>query len=134
MGDGVELAPDGRHFKLLGRRDRLVKIAEQRVSLPEMEEKMKQLDGIDDVALVALEGEKGTYLGAAVVLDATRDAAASVTPGAKILALRKRLIPLFPKGTVPRRYRFVSELPRNAQGKVQVSSLKALLSDSEGAR
>jgi acyl-coenzyme A synthetase/AMP-(fatty) acid ligase len=127
MGDGVELAPDGRHFKLLGRRDRLVKIAEQRVSLPEMEEKMKQLDGIDDVALVALEGEKGSYLGAAVVLDATRDAASSETPGAKILALRKRLIPLFPKGTVPKRYRFVSELPRNAQGKVQVSALRELM-------
>ena len=127
MGDGVELAPDGRHFKLLGRRDRLVKIAEQRVSLPEMEEKMKQLDGIDDVALVALEGEKGSYLGAVVVLATTRDAASSETPGAKILALRKRLIPLFPKGTVPKRYRFVSELPRNAQGKVQASALRDLL-------
>jgi acyl-coenzyme A synthetase/AMP-(fatty) acid ligase len=127
MGDGVELAPDRRHFKLLGRRDRLVKIAEQRVSLPEMEEKMKALDGIDDVALVALEGEKGSYLGAVVVLDATRDVASSETPGAKILALRKRLIPLFPKGTVPKRYRFVVELPRNAQGKVQVSSLRDLL-------
>ena len=127
MGDGVELAPDGRHFKLLGRRDRLVKIAEQRVSLPEMEEKMKALDGIDDVALVALEGEKGSYLGAVVVLDATHDAASSETPGAKILALRKRLIPLFPKGTVPKRYRFISELPRNAQGKVQASALRDLL-------
>ena len=127
MGDGVELAPDRRHFKLLGRRDRLVKIAEQRVSLPEMEEKMKQLDGIDDVALVALEGERGTYLGAVVVLDATRDVATSVTMGAKILALRKRLIPIFPKGSVPKRYRFVSELPRNAQGKVQVSALRDLM-------
>ena len=127
MGDGVELSPDGRHFKLLGRRDRLVKIAEQRVSLPEMEEKMKALDGIDDAALVALEGEKGSYLGAVVVLDATRGAASSETPGAKILALRKRLMPLFPKGTVPKRYRFVSELPRNAQGKVQASALRDLL-------
>ena len=127
MGDGVELAPDGRHFKLLGRRDRLVKIAEQRVSLPEMEEKMKALDGIDDVALVALEGEKGSYLGAVVVLNATRDAAASETPGAKILVLRKQLIPIFPKGSVPKRYRFVSELPCNAQGKVQVSALRDLM-------
>jgi len=127
MGDGVEMAPDRRHFKLLGRRDRLVKIAEQRVSLPEMEEKMKQLDGIDDVALVALEGEKGAYLGAAVVLTAPRDDTAALTTGAKILALRKRLIPIFPKGSVPKRYRFVSELPRNAQGKVQVSALRDLM-------
>ena len=131
MGDGVELAPDRRHFKLLGRRDRLVKIAEQRVSLPEMEEKMKQLDGIDDVALVALEGEKGAYLGAVVVLTAPRDDTAALTPGAKILALRKRLIPIFPKGSVPKRYRFVSELPRNAQGKVQVSALRDLMARDE---
>ena len=127
MGDGVELAPDRRHFKLLGRRDRLVKIAEQRVSLPEMEEKMKALDGIDDVALVALEGEKGAYLGAAVVLTPPRDDTAAMTTGAKILALRKRLIPIFPKGSVPKRYRFVSELPRNAQGKVLVSALRDLM-------
>ena len=131
MGDGVELAPDRRHFKLLGRRDRLVKIAEQRVSLPEMEEKMKQLDGIDDVALVALEGEKGAYLGAVVVLTAPRDDTAALTPGAKILALRKRLVPIFPKGSVPKRYRFVSELPRNAQGKVQVSALRDLMARDE---
>ena len=61
------------------------------------------------------------------MLDATRDAALPMTPGAKILALRKRLIPIFPKGSVPKRYRFVSELPRNAQGKVQVSALRDLM-------
>ena len=53
MGDGVELSPDGRHFRLLGRMDRIVKIAEQRVSLPEMEDRMKMLEGINDAALVA---------------------------------------------------------------------------------
>ena len=123
MGDGVELAPDGRRFKLLGRRDRLVKIAEQRVSLPEMEERMKALDGIEDVALIALDGEKGPYLGAVVVMSGGLPTAPA--PQA-ILALRRRLLPLFPKGTVPKRYRFVAELPRNAQGKVRVVALRAL--------
>ena len=126
MGDGVELAPDGRHFKLLGRRDRMVKIAEQRVSLPEMEEKMKALEGIGDVALIALDGEKGSYLGAVIVPDASVRDRAWPSSGADILALRRRLFPLFPKGTVPKRFRSVSELPRNAQGKVQVSALREL--------
>ena len=126
MGDGVELAPDGRHFKLLGRRDRLVKIAEQRVSLPEMEEKMKAVEGIDEVALIALDGEKGQYLGAVIVPDAMFRDKASSASGADILALRRRLLPVFPKGTVPKRFRFVAELPRNAQGKVLVSTLREL--------
>lgn len=128
MGDGVELAPDGRRFKLLGRKDRLVKIAEQRVSLPEMEERMRSLDCIEDVALVALDGEKGAYLGA-VVVSADRsvhcgDGSKGAADQQAALALRKLLIPIFPKGTVPKRYRFVDELPRNAQGKVLASSLR----------
>ena len=127
MGDGVELAPDGRRFKLLGRKDRLVKIAEQRVSLPEMEERMKALDGIEDAALVTLDGERGPILGAVVVLS---DRSHAGSAPQDILALRKRLIPVFPKGAVPKRYRFVDELPRNAQGKVQVSALRELFTSA----
>ena len=126
MGDGVELAPDGRRFKLLGRRDRLVKIAEQRVSLPEMEERMRALDGIDDVALIALDGEKGPCLGAVVVLATAERERPQTSRGAMVLELRRRLTPIFPKGTVPKRYRFVPDLPRNAQGKVQVAALREL--------
>ena len=124
MGDGVEMSPDGRHFKLLGRRDRLVKIAEQRVSLPEMEERIKALDGIDDVALVMLDGEKGPYLGAVI---ATADTFVRSHDAKTVLDVRRRLLPIFPKGTVPKRYRFVSELPRNPQGKVLASELRGLL-------
>ena len=122
MGDGVELSPDGRHFKLLGRRDRMVKVAEQRVSLPEMEERMKALDGIDDAALVLLDGEKSPFLGAVIVSPAHVGDADART----VLAMRKRLLPVFPKGTVPKRYRFVRELPRNAQGKVLAADLREM--------
>lgn len=122
MGDGVELSPDGRHFKLLGRKDRMVKVAEQRVSLPEMEERMKTLDGIDDAALVLLDGEKGPFLGAVIVSPAHVGNANAQA----MLALRKKLLPIFPKGAVPKRYRFVRELPRNAQGKVLAAELRKL--------
>ena len=43
------------------------------------------------------------------------------------LALRQELLPIFPKGTVPKKYRFVHELPRNAQGKVLASAIKKIL-------
>ena len=126
MGDGVELSPDGRRFRLLGRMDRMAKIAEQRVSLPEMEAKMGALPGVKEAALAVLDGAHGLCLGAVVALDAK---SLDVTPGKKALALdlRRRLLPLFPKGAVPKRYRFVMELPRNAQGKVLASRVKEIL-------
>ena len=138
MGDGVELSPDKRHFKLLGRLDRLVKIAEQRVSLPEMEEKMRSVEGVREAALVKLEGSHGAYLGAVVVLDFenVKCKMENVECGGEnveclrkrklALDLRQKLLPIFPKGTVPKKYRFVHELPRNAQGKIQASELASL--------
>ena len=124
MGDGVELSDDCRHFKLLGRKDRIVKIAEQRVSLPEMEEKIMGLPEVDDAALVVLDGARGQYLGAVMV---TSDKKFKSHDAQSILSMRKQFISIFPKGTVPRRFRFISEIPRNPQGKVLVSELKKIL-------
>ncbi len=130
MGDGVELSPDGRHFRLLGRLDRVVKIAETRISLPEMEDAIAALDGVRAVALVPLEGAHGPCLGAVVSLDFGASPPGDPCKRRLALDLRRRLLPLFPKGTVPKRYRFVHELPRNAQGKVEVSELRRLFETS----
>lgn len=106
MGDGVELAADKRSFRLLGRLDRLVKINEERVNLAEMEAKVVSL-GFKEAALVKLEGDHGAYLGLMV-------AGAERGP----LEMRKLLLPVFPRGTLPRKFRFVVEIPKNPQGKV----------------
>ena len=126
MGDGAEMSPDGRHFKLLGRMDRLVKIAEQRVSLPEMEEKMRSVARVRDAALIKLEGARGPCLGAVVVPDLGGMRPEELRKRTLALELRQKLLPVFPKGTVPKKYRFVRELPRNAQGKVLVSELERM--------
>ncbi len=119
MGDGVELADDARSFRLLGRTDRLVKINEERVNLAEMEDKVRAL-GFADCALAVLDGERGPFLGAALVPAAGEDACST-------LELRKLLLPVFPKGTVPRKFRVVRALPRNAQGKVLTAEIVRLL-------
>ena len=131
MGDGVTLSADARSFKLHGRRDRLVKVAEQRVLLPELEDAVRALPEIADAALCPLEGPHGTYLGLVVVPD--REGRSLLRPHGeppsrrRSLALRQKLLPLFPKGTVPKKYRFVHELPRNAQGKVLASAIRKIL-------
>ncbi len=127
MGDGVELAPDGRRFRLLGRRDRLVKIAEQRVSLPALEEACRAtLPLVRDLALAPLLGARGPMLGALVVPDL---AAVDPARGRRALArqLRAQFVPLFPSGAVPRRIRFTRALPRNAQGKVVQADVQTAL-------
>ena len=115
MGDGVELEPDGRAFKLLGRRDRMVKIAEERVDLAEMEALASGALGGVEVHLVKLDGETGPILGAVVEGE-------SRPP----LEMRSALLKVFPKGTLPRRFRFVKEIARNEQGKVTDGYLRSL--------
>ena len=133
MGDGVTLSADGRTFKLHGRRDRLVKVAEQRVLLPELEDAVRALPEIADAALCPLEGPHGTYLGLVAVERRGEDAAPchderpGPPPQNRALALRQKLLPIFPKGTVPKKYRFVHELPRNPQGKVLASAIRKIL-------
>jgi acyl-coenzyme A synthetase/AMP-(fatty) acid ligase len=115
MGDGVDLAADRRSFRLLGRMDRLVKINEERVNLAEMEEKIRAL-GYRDCALAVLDGDKGARLGLVIA-----------GPKEGTLAVRAKMLKVFPKGTVPRRYRFVAEIPRNPQGKTVAAEMIRLL-------
>ena len=119
LGDGVEIAPGGRAFRLFGRTDRLVKINEERVNLVEMEEKVRAL-GYPDCALAKLEGPHGPFLGCVLRRPAPETRLSA-------LDLRRQLLPVFPKGTVPKRFRLVDELPRNAQGKVVNAAVVRLL-------
>lgn len=126
MGDGAELSGDGRRFKLLGRMDRIVKIAEKRISLPELEARASGLEGVGEVALVALDDGKGAYLGAVAE---TLDGSLKSHDPQSILKARRMFASVFPSGTIPRKYRFVRSLPRNAQGKILQSALRDLLAD-----
>ena len=131
MGDGVVFAPLGeaasRRFKLLGRMDRMVKIAEQRVSLPEMEATMCLLPNVAEAALGVVEGAYGPALGAVIVPRKGWTDLKTLGKRACARALRAQCLSLFPKGAVPRKFRFVRELPRNAQGKVQTTAIKEIL-------
>ena len=116
MGDAVELSEDKRSFRLFGRVDRLVKINEERVNLSEMEDKVRAL-GFDDCAITKMKGRHGDILGCILV------GGKRLTP----LELRKLMLPVFPKGTVPKRFRYAAHLPRNAQGKIVAEEVVKIL-------
>ena len=133
LGDGVVFDAEGRdkrgpsRFRLCGRMDRMVKIAEQRVSLPEMEATMCLLPDVAEAALGVVEGAHGPVLGAVVVPRKGWGDLKVLGKRACARALRTKCQQFFPKGSVPRKYRFVHALPRNAQGKVQASAIQEIL-------
>lgn len=131
LGDRVAL--DGRGgFRLLGRADRVVKVGEKRLSLPEMERRLAAHPAVEEAALVALEPAGETRVGA--VLAATpagrRILEASGRRGLAA-ALGEHLAPDFDRVLLPRAWRVVEALPRDAQGKVRAADLRALFDEPE---
>ena len=116
MDDAATLLGDGR-FVLRGRLDRVVKIEGKRLSLPELEQRLQSHEWVATAYVVPLPAP--LRLGAVVV--PTRDGAAALERlGARAMgeALRRHLAPAFDATLVPKRFRFVKELPVSERGKV----------------
>lgn len=123
--DGIELQEDGR-FLLRGRLDRILKIEEKRVSLPEAEARLAEHPWVAECALIGLAGNR-QYLAAAAVLNATGRAALE-REGRKAVvnALRAHLRRDYEAVLLPRRWRFVERLPLNERGKLSAAALTRL--------
>ena len=126
--DGIDLLPDGR-FRLRGRLDRVVKIEEKRLSLPEMESALTRHPWVRAAALVVLPGKRQT-LGAVVEL-AEDGRQALETQGRRELGrvLRQHLSQDFEAVLLPRRWRFPEQLPFNERGKLSQAALAELFAD-----
>jgi acyl-coenzyme A synthetase/AMP-(fatty) acid ligase len=126
MGDRVELEPSGR-FRLLGRVDRIVKVGEKRLSLPAMERDLEAHPEVAEVALLTLPhaGESRVH---AVVSLTTAGRERLRREGRRTLAatLTDHLAARWDRVLLPRLWRYVDALPRDAQGKLPVSRLAAL--------
>ncbi|MCI6529688.1 MAG: AMP-binding protein [Mesosutterella sp.] len=109
----------GSSFRLIGRRDQIVKVAEHRVSLGEVERAV-QLDGREVRALLVVRN------GRAAIGLVVSGYPAGPLPGATAAALRRRLLARLPLPAVPRFFRGCPRLPRNAQGKVERERLLEL--------
>ena len=132
MGDRVTLLGDGR-FRLEGRADRVVKVGEKRLSLPEMESQLREHPFVSEAGLLLLEkaGFEGR-IGAAIVLsDAGRRALQAQGRRPIGLALSEHLEAWWDRVLLPRAWRYVNELPVDARGKTTLAALRELFAAPE---
>ena len=115
--DLAEFFEDGR-FLLKGRSDSIVKIEEKRISLPEVEERLLQSGLVSDVKVVALSNDVRQFLAAALVLNAEGKKKFEGTE--KYLVNRHfhdYLMQFFENVVIPKKWRFLDQLPTDVQGK-----------------
>ena len=106
-------------FILLGRHDRIVKIAENKVDLNEMEEKLSQYHFVRSVYLVLLETGKNPIIGALICLnDLGKKQLKSEGKLALVQKLKQHLSGWYDKNLLPKKFRFVHQIPKNQQGKI----------------
>ena len=131
MGDLADVAADGR-FALAGRGDRVVKIGEKRLSLPEMESRLRAHPFVSEAALLALERSEGEPRVAAAVVLAEPGRAALAELGRRAVSARLAddLAASWDRVLLPRTWRWVDALPRDPQGKVTQALLRELFAGS----
>ncbi|EPC01173.1 hypothetical protein L861_11400 [Litchfieldella anticariensis FP35 = DSM 16096] len=129
--DRVAPAADG--FQLLGRADRLVKIAGKRISLDHIEHTLTTTPEVDEARCIDL-GRSDGRLGVVIALhdefiphqhDARHDL---------IQRLRAHLSHHLERVAIPRYWRFVDTLPSNAQGKLDRSLVNRLFADLDDTK
>lgn len=111
-----------RTFRLLGRRDRVVKIGEVRLSLTEVERVVERRLGLVIRALPIEQGER-TFIGA-VVNEKLSPQWQGALPDRR--AVTKALYGVLDPLARPRLWRSVEDWPINAQGKVETQRLLEL--------
>lgn len=127
--DLIKLEPDGR-FILLGRTGSIVKIEEKRISLPEVEMRIRQTGLVQDVRVIAMAGKR-QFLAAAVALN--QDGKEKFK-GARKLEMNKFfrnfLSQYLELIVIPKRWRFPDELPQDAMGKIKTADIQALFEEN----
>ena len=130
MDDAIDLMPDGR-FRLLGRLDRIAKIEEKRLSLPEMEACLTTHAWVEAASVVPLTGRRQS-IGAVLVLNAKGNEQLALEGKRRVTqALQQHLARHFDSVLLPRRWRFPECLPTNDRGKITDVALAALFFSTE---
>lgn len=115
---------------LEGRTDQVVKIEEKRVSLTAVEETLLATGLIHELGLAMLQRPRTSLGVVAVLTPAGRELLAREGKQAVNAALREALARHLDPVSLPRRWRYVDQLPVNVQGKVTQAALIACFQDT----
>jgi len=127
LSDIIQLAPDGRHFQLNGRADRIIKLEEKRLSLSEIERRLTSLPEIADAAVLTQQQTGRTVLVAVLVLSPYGETRRqSLSEGALTRELHQALRGWLEPVALPRRWRNIDAIPLNPQGKRAYAELQEL--------
>ncbi|MCI7784434.1 MAG: class I adenylate-forming enzyme family protein [Succinivibrio sp.] len=127
-----KLCFDKEHkFKILGRTDKIAKIAEKRISLSLIEQLLKQDPKVLDVVAFVLEKKDRNFI-ALVVKVSLADQQDLVNKANKLQFVKNLKLLLkdhIPQIAMPRFVRIVTDIPQNSMGKNIISQLKELFND-----
>lgn len=135
LADRVDPAGHG-HFMLLGRSDRIVKIEEKRISLDAMEAALVAGGMVLEARVIICpqgEAARQALAAFAVLSDAGRALLGAGGKPALNKHLRAQLAGVVEAVALPRRWRYLDQMPINAQGKTTHAQLLALLDIVPGA-
>lgn len=127
--DLAQIRKDGRYL-LQGRKDSIVKIAEKRVSLNEVASRIEQTGLCSESVVICMNSTSRSYLASVVVLSSKGATLfESLSHGEKVKHMRKILADSLESVTIPRRWRFVSKIPTNDMGKIDMVAIRCLFEE-----
>lgn len=125
LDDKGELFDNGQ-FSLLGRVDRTIKLEEKRLNLDEVEQHLLLSPLINECRIMVLKNNRSSL---AAVVSLTEEGLAlkkSLSAFAFNQRLKQHLLERFERVCLPRKWRYLDQLPYNSQGKLSHSALEAL--------
>ena len=129
--DLVQIFPKVNKLKLLGRMDTIVKIEEKRLSLTEMEIHLLHQQFIQDCKIVPLSRNR-QYTGAVIVLNQTGKIFFNKHKKYQLNSIiQQHLKRYYDTILIPKKFRYVDQIPTNPQGKTLLSEIKLLFESSE---
>lgn len=130
IDDILHFDDDGR-FRLSGRRGRVVKIEEKRISLSEIEHRLMAMDGIVDAAALPMSRGGRQSIGVLLVLDDALNQAWRNNDGEALeLSWRRALLPWLEPVAIPRYWRVIDEIPVNSMNKRVYAQLQELFHET----
>ena len=129
--DDILHLEDNGQFSIIGRRGRVVKIEDKRISLTEIEQRLLALEGVCEAAALPVTRDGRQTIGVLLVLnDAARQQLCQRGRNAQILAWRRALQPWLEPVALPRHWRIIDEMPVNSMNKRVYAQLQELFHEN----